>query len=128
MRVISGCLKGRRLVAPAGMATRPTADRIKESVFNILAGGIQGRRVLDLFAGTGALGLEALSRGAAATKEDRSTVARLDLKVSRDIHRNVVVDQRAVIDLGAGRETSVTRPIAIRIVLRQAVRSEAGTN
>ncbi len=66
MRVISGCLKGRRLVAPAGMATRPTADRIKESVFNILAGGIQGRRVLDLFAGTGALGIEALSRGAAS--------------------------------------------------------------
>ena len=64
MRVISGELKGRRLVAPAGMATRPTADRIKESVFNILAGGIRDKRVLDLFAGTGALGIEALSRGA----------------------------------------------------------------
>lgn len=64
MRVISGELKGRRLVAPTGMATRPTADRIKESVFNILAGGIRNKRVLDLFAGTGALGIEALSRGA----------------------------------------------------------------
>ena len=48
------------------MATRPTADRIKESVFNILAGSVQTKRVLDLFAGTGALGIEALSRGAAS--------------------------------------------------------------
>ena len=64
MRVISGTLKGRRLVSPSGWATRPTADRIKESVFNILAGDIADRQVLDLFAGTGALGIEALSRGA----------------------------------------------------------------
>lgn len=64
MRVISGTLKGRRLVAPGGMATRPTADRIKESVFNILATDVHDKRVLDLFAGTGALGIEALSRGA----------------------------------------------------------------
>lgn len=64
MRVISGRLKGRRLVAPAGMNTRPTADRIKESVFNILGPTIQAQKVLDLFAGTGALGIEALSRGA----------------------------------------------------------------
>jgi 16S rRNA (guanine966-N2)-methyltransferase len=64
VRVISGTLKGRRLVAPAGRATRPTADRIKESIFNILAGGFTGKRVLDLFAGSGALGIEALSRGA----------------------------------------------------------------
>ena len=64
MRVISGTLKGRRLFSPTGWATRPTADRIKESVFNILSGGIADQRVLDLFAGTGALGIEALSRGA----------------------------------------------------------------
>lgn len=64
--MISGALKGRRLIAPAGMATRPTADRIKESVFNILTGSVQAKRVLDLFAGTGALGVEALSRGAAS--------------------------------------------------------------
>ena len=66
MRVISGTLKGRRLMAPAGMATRPTADRTKESLFNILAGSVHAKRVLDLFAGTGALGIEALSRGAAS--------------------------------------------------------------
>ncbi len=64
MRVISGMFKGRRLVAPAGLATRPTADRIKESVFNILGGRLHAQQVLDLFAGTGALGIEALSRGA----------------------------------------------------------------
>ncbi|MEE4111377.1 MAG: 16S rRNA (guanine(966)-N(2))-methyltransferase RsmD [Desulfobacteraceae bacterium] len=76
MRVISGMLKGRRLTAPDGMATRPTADRIKESVFNILAGSIQTKRVLDLFAGTGALGIEALSRGAAsAVFVDRAKAA-----------------------------------------------------
>ena len=67
MRVISGMLKGRRLTAPAGLATRPTADRIKESVFNILGNTVQSKQVLDLFAGTGALGIEALSRGATRT-------------------------------------------------------------
>lgn len=66
MRVISGTLKGRRLVSPDGSATRPTADRIKESLFNILAGCLIDKRVLDLYAGTGALGIEALSRGAAS--------------------------------------------------------------
>jgi 16S rRNA (guanine966-N2)-methyltransferase len=64
--VISGTLRGRRLIAPGGRSTRPTADRIKESVFNILAGCLADRRVLDLYAGTGALGIEALSRGAAS--------------------------------------------------------------
>ncbi len=58
-------LKGHRLTAPKGLNTRPTADRTKESVFNILGGSVQTRQVLDLFAGTGALGIEALSRGAA---------------------------------------------------------------
>ncbi len=66
MRVIAGTRRGRRLTAPAGMATRPTADRLRESLFNILADQLHGRHVLDLFAGTGALGIEALSRGAAS--------------------------------------------------------------
>ena len=66
MRVISGKLKSRRLVAPAGLSTRPTTDRIKESVFNILPAVFFHQRVLDLFAGSGALGIEALSRGAAS--------------------------------------------------------------
>jgi 16S rRNA (guanine966-N2)-methyltransferase len=69
MRIVGGRFKGLHLAAPEGNATRPTSDRVRESVFNILSHGIPGftledARVLDLFAGTGALGFEALSRGA----------------------------------------------------------------
>jgi 16S rRNA (guanine966-N2)-methyltransferase len=64
MRVIAGTLGGRRLKAPRGRATRPTSDRVREALFSIL-GEIADARVLDLFAGSGALGIEALSRGAA---------------------------------------------------------------
>jgi 16S rRNA (guanine966-N2)-methyltransferase len=66
MRVIAGTLGGRRLVAPAGEATRPTTDRVREALFSILngRGALEGARVVDLYAGTGALGIEALSRGA----------------------------------------------------------------
>ncbi|APR83532.1 16S rRNA (guanine(966)-N(2))-methyltransferase [Minicystis rosea] len=63
MRVIAGRLGGRRLTAPSGMATRPTSDRVREALFSAL-GDVEGVRVLDLFAGTGALGIEAVSRGA----------------------------------------------------------------
>jgi 16S rRNA (guanine966-N2)-methyltransferase len=64
MRIISGIAKGRRLAAPKSQAVRPTSDRVKESIFNILGGEVKGKVVLDLFAGTGNLGIEALSRGA----------------------------------------------------------------
>lgn len=65
MRIVAGRLGGRRLAAPAGRGTRPTSDRVREAVFSML-GPLEGVRVLDLFAGSGALALEALSRGAAA--------------------------------------------------------------
>ncbi len=65
MRVISGTARGRRLKELPGMDTRPTTDKVKESLFNIIQFDIEGRRVLDLFGGTGQLGIEALSRGAA---------------------------------------------------------------
>jgi 16S rRNA (guanine(966)-N(2))-methyltransferase RsmD len=64
MRVISGTAKGTILKTPSGMATRPTADRVKEALFSIIQFELAGARVLDLFAGTGQLGIEALSRGA----------------------------------------------------------------
>jgi 16S rRNA (guanine(966)-N(2))-methyltransferase RsmD len=64
MRVIGGTARGRRLEAPKGEAVRPTLDRVRESLFNILAPRIVGARFLDLFAGSGANGIEALSRGA----------------------------------------------------------------
>jgi 16S rRNA (guanine(966)-N(2))-methyltransferase RsmD len=64
MRVISGQSKGRRIKAPKGSEVRPTASRVKEAIFNILPHDLDGIRVLDLFAGSGALSMEALSRGA----------------------------------------------------------------
>jgi 16S rRNA (guanine966-N2)-methyltransferase len=66
MRIITGSAKGTKLNAPRGLGTRPTADRVKESVFNILGDLVVDAQVLDIFAGTGNLGLEALSRGATA--------------------------------------------------------------
>jgi 16S rRNA (guanine966-N2)-methyltransferase len=70
MRIVSGLYRGRPLIAPPGLATRPTSDRAREAMFNVLqhaawSPGLEGARVIDLFAGSGALGLEALSRGAA---------------------------------------------------------------
>ncbi len=68
MRIIAGAWRGRTIDAPPGMATRPTADRVRETLFSMLAsrlGSFEDLRVADLFAGSGALGLEALSRGAA---------------------------------------------------------------
>lgn len=64
MRVIAGELGGRRLIAPRGRSTRPTSDRVREAIFAAL-GSVEGARVLDLYAGSGALAIEALSRGAA---------------------------------------------------------------
>jgi 16S rRNA (guanine(966)-N(2))-methyltransferase RsmD len=73
MRIIAGKFRGRRLKSPPSLQTRPTSDRLRETLFNILAPRIVGARVLDLCAGTGAVGIEALSRGAAhATFVDQS--------------------------------------------------------
>ena len=63
MRIIAGSRKGARIQAPKGLATRPTGDRAREAAFNLI-GPVDGARVLDLYAGSGAMGLEALSRGA----------------------------------------------------------------
>lgn len=64
MRIIAGAARGRKLISPEGSLVRPTLDRVKESVFNMLTGFVADAAVLDLFAGSGALGIEALSRGA----------------------------------------------------------------
>jgi 16S rRNA (guanine966-N2)-methyltransferase len=64
MRIIAGLLRSRTLQAPPGLATRPTSDRLRETLFNVLAPRIEGAAFLDLYAGSGAVGMEALSRGA----------------------------------------------------------------
>ena len=91
IRIVAGQWRGRRLATPRGRDTRPTSDRVREALFSIL-GALDGERVLDLFAGSGALGLEALSRGAAsATLVERAPAA---LRALRD----------NVADLGASAE------------------------
>src|SRR5918996_6668645 len=73
MRVIAGAFKGRNLRSPPSLQVRPTSDRLRETLFNVIAGRVPDSRFLDLCAGSGAVGIEALSRGAAhATFVDRS--------------------------------------------------------
>lgn len=84
MRIIGGEARGRRLFAPEGLETRPTADKVRESLFNILRAETPGARVLDLFAGSGALALEALSRGA-----ESAVLVDCSRKAVQAIRRNV---------------------------------------
>src|ERR1700759_880622 len=94
MRVVAGELKGQKLVAPQGWKVRPTSERVREAVFSTLGERVEGAVVLDLYCGTGALAIEALSRGAArATLVDRDTrpalgnVERLGLADRGDLNR-----------------------------------------
>ena len=84
MRVITGTARGRRLRELPGMETRPTTDKVKESIFNIVQFDVEGRNVLDLFGGTGQLGIEALSRGA-----ERCTFEDLRKEAAAVIRENV---------------------------------------
>jgi 16S rRNA (guanine(966)-N(2))-methyltransferase RsmD len=84
MRIITGRFKGVRVSAPAGSAVRPTSDGLRETLFNVLQDTVAAKRVLDAFAGTGALGLEALSRGAAHV-----TFIERDPRVLRVLKENV---------------------------------------
>lgn len=96
MRVIAGAHKGRRLHGPKGPGLRPTSDRVKEALFSILGSRVAGSRFLDLYAGTGAIGIEALSRGArqvtfvepdqAALRVLRANLIQCGLADSADIH------------------------------------------
>lgn len=102
MRIIAGEWGGRRLVAPAGRTTRPTTDRAREAWFSIIAAALPGARVLDLFAGSGALGLEALSRGAS-----EATFVENDPRALAALRKNVDA-------LGAGDRVSIIRGDALR--------------
>jgi 16S rRNA (guanine966-N2)-methyltransferase len=100
MRIIAGTFRSRTLEAPAGMTTRPTSDRLRETLFNVIAPRIEGARFLDLYAGSGAVGIEALSRGAAcvefiekapaALKALRGNLDRLGIKAGLRIHAGAV--------------------------------------
>jgi 16S rRNA (guanine966-N2)-methyltransferase len=83
VRVIAGSRKGHTIAAPRGLDTRPTSDRVRENVFNIV-GPLDGATVLDLYAGSGAMGIEALSRGAA-----RAVFVERDADAARTIERNL---------------------------------------
>jgi 16S rRNA (guanine966-N2)-methyltransferase len=84
VRIIAGSCKGATIMAPKGRDTRPTSDRVRENVFNIVAPWVEGACVLDLYAGSGALGLEALSRGAEA-----AVFVEKDPEAVRTIERNI---------------------------------------
>lgn len=103
MRVISGTFRSRTLTTPAGTATRPTSDRLRETLFNVLAPSIQGARFVDLYAGSGAVGIEALSRGAShvffAEKATKAIAAiRANLK-SLDIKSGTTIETAGVAPL-----------------------------
>lgn len=108
MRVIAGELKGQRLVAPRGWKVRPTSDRVREAIFSALGDRVLGARVLDLYCGTGALAIEALSRGAgAAVLVDRDTrpalgnVQRLGLEERAELVRADVARWLAQVSSGS---------------------------
>jgi 16S rRNA (guanine(966)-N(2))-methyltransferase RsmD len=91
MRVIAGSFRSRQLIAPRGTGTRPTSDRLRETVFNILAPRVAGCRFADLYAGTGAVGIEAMSRGAehvwfAERAESALAAIRANLKALQIAH------------------------------------------
>ena len=96
MRVIAGSARGRRLQSVPGSGTRPILDRIKESLFNILNWDINGAHFLDLFAGTGSVGIEALSRGAEQAvfvEKDRKAIK----VITQNLHTTRLIDQAAIV-------------------------------
>jgi 16S rRNA (guanine(966)-N(2))-methyltransferase RsmD len=126
MRIIAGSLRSRTLEAPPGLATRPTSDRLRETLFNVLAPRIEGAAFLDLYAGSGAVGMEALSRGAArvefvekapgALKVLRGNLDRLGLTAGFRIHAAAVgaalrkMQTRTGPTLGAGFDLGFLDP------------------
>lgn len=111
MRLVAGSLGGRRLRAPAGDATRPTSERVREAVFSILGPPPPGSTVLDLFAGSGAMGLEALSRGAG-----RAVFVDLGKPALAALRGNIA-------DLGVGDRATVVATDAVTFVRKLAAQA-----
>lgn len=112
MRIITGKARGLKLTTPKNMDVRPTSDRVKESLFNIIGTKIVGTRVLDLFAGTGNLGLEAWSRGAEKVVFIDESQASLQL-----VHSNITKAK-------AEKETKVLKGNAVKVIADLAARGE----
>ena len=121
MRIIAGSLKGRRLKPPSWDGLRPTSDRLRETLFNVLAPRIAGARVLDAYAGTGALGIEALSRGARQVtfiEQDRRAEALIVENLARcGVQNGCVIIRspvaRALEALRGGRAVELSDPFDI---------------
>jgi 16S rRNA (guanine966-N2)-methyltransferase len=100
MRVIAGTYRSRRLIAPSGLATRPTSDRLRETLFNVIAPRIDGTVFVDLYAGSGAVGIEALSRGASLVYfVDKAASAMLAIRgnlAALDIHSGFKLESISV--------------------------------
>jgi len=110
VQILAGRFKGRRLRGPGGARTRPTGSRVREAVFDILGTRVEGSRFLDLYAGTGAVGIEALSRGAGGclfVESDRSALAVLRANI------------RNVVPVGEGRVLAMKAEGALRFLLRE---------
>lgn len=109
MRIIAGNWRGRKVIAPKGEATRPTADRTREALFSMLTsrlGSFEGLAVLDLFAGSGALGLEALSRGAGHVtfvEQDRNALDTIRANLKALGAKNATVNGSSVMSLGPAK-------------------------
>jgi 16S rRNA (guanine966-N2)-methyltransferase len=106
MRIIAGSFKGRKLQAPKGVRTRPTSDRVREAVFSIVGDLVVDARILDLYAGTGAMGLEALSRGArhaVFVEKDQAALRCLNMNIEmcRCQDRSRVVSRPVISYLGS---------------------------
>ncbi|MCI0489154.1 MAG: 16S rRNA (guanine(966)-N(2))-methyltransferase RsmD [Blastocatellia bacterium] len=112
MRVIGGIYRGRSLRTPKGLTVRPTSDRMRETLFNILASEIEGSRFLDLCAGSGAVGIEALSRGAARA---------VFVDLSR---RSCAVIEENLAQLGISQGTDIINRDAVAAIKRVAAESE----
>jgi 16S rRNA (guanine(966)-N(2))-methyltransferase RsmD len=117
MRIIAGTFRSRTLEAPPGLATRPTSDRLRETLFNVLAPRIEGANFLDLYAGSGAVGIEALSRGAgqvtcvertpAALKAMQANLTRLEVSVGFHVQPGNVEAYLRIARKGAERDFDV---------------------
>ncbi len=110
MRVIAGALKGRRLQAPRWEGLRPTSDKLRETLFNVVAPRIDGARVLDAYAGTGAIGIEAISRGARHVTFVDADPRSIKL-IEENLQRCGVSDRYVIIRARLGREPrALARP------------------